>query len=67
MDVKLKYKSITALVEHPISFLPPGEPRVAPFMPVILTKQVMERGNGVRKREGRRKREGTRKRGKERE
>eukprot|EP00731_Ephydatia_muelleri_P017807 Em0010g905a len=42
VDVKLKYKSITALVEHPISFLPPGEPRVAPFMPVILTKQRRE-------------------------
>ena len=41
VDLKLKYKSITALVEHPISFLPPGEPRVAPFMPVMLTKQVM--------------------------
>ena len=40
VDLKLKYKSITALVEHPISFLPPGEPRVAPLMPLILTKQV---------------------------
>ncbi|KAL5469415.1 hypothetical protein EMCRGX_G030668 [Ephydatia muelleri] len=51
VDVKLKYKSITALVEHPISFLPPGEPRVAPFMPVILTKQERKKLRKQRRRE----------------
>lgn len=51
VEVDLKYKNVTNLVEHPVPFEPPSEPRTLPAIPVMLTKQERKKLRKQRRRE----------------
>ena len=51
VEVDLKYKNVTNLVEHPVPFEPPSEPRTHPAIPVMLTKQERKKLRKQRRRE----------------